>query len=88
MPHELMTGENTVPRSTQAGPKVNNRRSLQQLGPIRDDELYPLPVLKQRLGLGDAAMRRLRRDGVKIRRIGNLHCALGREVIEFIENHT
>jgi len=70
-------------RKTSGAPSSTDGRT--QLGPIRPEELYPLAVLKQRLGWGDAALRRARRDGLKVTRYGNLHCIVGSDLIEFIK---
>lgn len=56
----------------------------QQLGPIRPDELYPVSVLKERLGWKETALRSARRDGLKVKRYGNLYFVLGSDVVEFL----
>jgi hypothetical protein len=37
------------------------------LGPIRDDETYPLPLFKALTGLGQTAIRSARRRGLAVR---------------------
>jgi len=69
-----------------AGDKETRRSVVTELAPIRPDELYPLRVLKQRLGIGDAAVRAARRDGLNVQRYGNLHYVFGSDVIEFLSH--
>ena len=63
---------------------TNETEKLRELAPIRPDELYPLAVLKRRLGWKSGALRTARRDGLKVRRYGNLYYALGEDVIDFL----
>jgi len=56
------------------------------LGPIREDELYPVRVLKQRLGWGQAAFRHARRKGLAVVRFGNTYSVHGRDVVAFLLN--
>lgn len=50
------------------------------------DALYTLDELNDRLGLGKAALRRARRDGLSIRRIGRRSYVLGSDLIEWFRN--
>lgn len=54
---------------------------------IRADECYPLPVFKKLTGMGAAALREARRKGLPVRRIGLRAFVLGRDFMEFVENH-
>ena len=54
------------------------------LAPIRADEIYPLRELMRRLGWKEAALRRARRDGLRIRRYGNLFYVLGSDAVDFL----
>ena len=53
-------------------------------GHITGDALYTLDEIRERLRLGDHAMRQARRAGLKVRRIGRRGYVLGSDVIEFI----
>jgi len=53
-------------------------------GSIAADELLTLAAVKERLGLGVAAMRTARRRGLKVRRIGSLSFVLGRDIIDYV----
>lgn len=52
---------------------------------LREDEIVPLPELTKRLGLGPAALRAARRQGLKVRRIGRRKFVLGRDLVAFLE---
>ena len=53
---------------------------------VREDEIIPLPELARRLGLGQAAMRAARRQGLKVRRIGRRKFILGKDLVAFLES--
>jgi len=55
------------------------------LGEIRGDSVYTLDEIKKRLGLGIAAMRSARRQGLRVRRVGRRAFVLGRDVVAFLE---
>jgi len=54
-------------------------------GVISCHELYRLPELQKRLGLGKHAIRQARRAGLKIRRVGTRSYVLGKDVLDWIE---
>ncbi len=54
-------------------------------GCIAADQLYALEEIRARLGLGVAALRTARRQGLKVRRIGRRGYLLGRDVMEYVE---
>ncbi len=54
-------------------------------GRVSADELYTLPEIKARLGLGVSALRTARRRGLKVRRIGRLGFVLGKDLIAYVE---
>jgi len=53
-------------------------------GHITGDALYTLEEIRERLKLGDHAMRQARRAGLRVRRIGRRGYVLGSEIIQFI----
>ena len=57
------------------------------LEPIQSDTIYPLAIIKARLGLGSAALRTARRKGLKIRRLGRRSFVLGADVRAYLEEH-
>jgi len=52
-------------------------------GAVRADELIPLAVLRDRLGLGNKGIRTLREAGLPVRRLGRQGFVLGRDVLDF-----
>ena len=54
-------------------------------GLIAVDCLYTLAEIRQRLKLGQHAMRQARRAGLRVRRIGRRRYVLGRDVLEFLQ---
>jgi hypothetical protein len=52
-------------------------------GEIRADSLYTLDELMDRLRLGKAALRKARREGLIVKRIGRRSYVLGRDMIEW-----
>lgn len=53
-------------------------------GVIRADELYVKAELQARLGIGESAWRAARRNGLPVRRLGNLRFVLGEDLIEYV----
>lgn len=53
-------------------------------GVIRPDELYTLPEIVRRTGLGTWALRQARRNGLKVKYSGGRGFVLGRDLIEHI----
>jgi hypothetical protein len=53
---------------------------------VREDEVVPLADLEARLGLGPAAIRMAKRQGLKVRRIGRRKFVLGRDLVAFLES--
>ena len=55
-------------------------------GLIEPNVLYTLGELKRRTKLGDWAVRKARRAGLKIRKIGNQRFVFGRDFHAFVED--
>jgi dienelactone hydrolase len=55
-------------------------------GEIRADSLYTLDEARQRTGLGQAALRTARRNGLKVKRIGRRGYVFGADLIEYFRN--
>ena len=51
-------------------------------GFIAPDYLYTADELRRRLGLGINSIRRAKRHGLKVTRIGKRDCVLGRDLIK------
>lgn len=56
-------------------------------GCISADELYTLPELRRRTGLGVAALRTARRAGLDVRYIGGRGFVAGQDWIEYVRTH-
>lgn len=56
-------------------------------GVISANAAYSLDQVKARLGLGTAALRTARRKGLIVRRVGRRSFVMGRDLLDFIENH-
>jgi hypothetical protein len=54
---------------------------------IRADELYSFDQIKQRIGLGKTALRKARRNGLTVRYVGVKGFVLGKDLIEYVEQH-
>jgi len=52
-------------------------------GSIRADELLPLSVVRERLGIGTKGISAMRRAGLPIRRFGRQGFVLGADVLDF-----
>lgn len=57
------------------------------LGPIEPQVLYPLAELQARSGLGAAAMRTARRQGLAVRYFGGRAFLFGQHFIEHVLKH-
>ena len=57
-------------------------------GVISADSLYTLGEVRERLKLGEAAMRQARRAGLKVRTIGRRRYVLGKDLLDFVESCT
>lgn len=55
-------------------------------GEINAESLYTLDEIHDRLGLGKAALRTARRDGLVVKRIGRRGYVSGRSVLDWFEN--
>jgi len=55
-------------------------------GEIRADAIYTLEEIRQRTGLGHAALRTARRNGLAVKRIGRRGYVLGRDLIQYFES--
>lgn len=57
-------------------------------GLVSSDCLYTLDEIRDRLGLGQAAMRQARRAGLPVRKIGRRRYVLGRDLLAYVEAAT
>jgi hypothetical protein len=57
------------------------------IGPIEPQVFYPLVDLQSRSGLGVAALRTMRREGLPVRYAGGRGFILGRDFIEHVMQH-
>jgi hypothetical protein len=60
------------------------RESASALREVRPEVMYPLPVLQGHTGLGSAALRQMRREGLAVRYISGRVFVLGRDFIEHV----
>lgn len=58
--------------------------SPRDLSPIQSDSTYPLTEFARRAGLGKQALRTARKQGLKVRRLGNRSYVRGNDFHEFI----
>lgn len=56
------------------------------LGPVEPTVLYPLVDLQARTGLGSAAFRQMRRDGLKVKYAGGRAFIFGADFIEHVRS--
>lgn len=56
-----------------------------ELGPVQPSEMYPLQAFKEVTGLGNRAMRSLRKAGLKVRRVSGRGFVLGSDFIQLLE---
>jgi len=56
-------------------------------GVISADAAYSLEQLRDRLGLGTAALRTARRKGLIVRRIGRRSFVMGRDLLQYLDEH-
>jgi hypothetical protein len=61
--------------------------TLREPGVIRADCAYSLDQVKNRLGLGTAAIRTARRKGLTVRRVGRKSFVLGADLLTYIQEH-
>lgn len=57
--------------------------SASETGSVRSDEMLPLDTVKSRLGLGKAAIRTARANGLLVRRIGRRSFVLGADLLAY-----
>ena len=55
-------------------------------GLITSDAMYTLDEIRDRLKLGQSAMRQARRAGLKVRRIRRRGYVLGRDLLAYVES--
>ena len=73
--------------SVNASPSRKSRPSSADLGPIRgDDTAYPLPVFASLTGLQTTGIRRARRRGLVVRRVGRRAYVVGADWIAFLRS--
>lgn len=58
--------------------------STRDLAPIQSGSTYPLNEFARRAGLGKQALRTARRQGLKVRRLGNRSYVRGDDFHEFV----
>ena len=56
-------------------------------GLIEPNVLYTLDELKRRMKLGDWAIRKARKAGLRVQKIGNARFVFGRDFQKFVEEH-
>lgn len=56
-------------------------------GVISANAAYSLQQVQDRFGLGPGALRTARRKGLLVRRIGSRSFILGKDMLDYIENH-
>lgn len=56
-------------------------------GVISANAAYSLEQVRQRLGLGTAALRTARRRGLTVRRVGRRSFILGKDLLQYLEEH-
>ena len=61
--------------------------ATQEPGVILADAAYSLAQVKERIGLGTAAIRTARRKGLIVRRIGRRTFVMGRDLLAYIDEH-
>ena len=54
------------------------------LGVIRSEDIYPLTVFYKLSGLGAHAVRQARRNGLRVREVGNRSYILGNDFYQFL----
>jgi hypothetical protein len=64
------------------------KTQLSTVGEIRKDATYTLKEFKRRLGIGDAAIRQMKRAGLPLRKIGKAKYVMGEDWFEFVDKHT
>lgn len=52
---------------------------------IRAGEAYPLPIFKRLTGMGDAAMRAARKNGLPLKKVGTRTFILGADWLSYLE---
>lgn len=56
-----------------------------QLGAIRADETYPLPLFQRLTGLSAWALRTARREGLKMRTVGRRRYVIGADWLTYLQ---
>ena len=64
------------------------KTQLSTVGEIRKDATYTLKEFKRRLGIGDAAIRQMKREGLPLRKIGKAKYVMGEDWFEFVDKHS
>lgn len=57
-----------------------------EAGSVTPDELLSLDEFKRRFRLGDAALRTMRRKGLKLKQVGRSKFVSGREFIRYVDS--
>ena len=64
-----------------------NTEQVSTVGEVRADCLYTLEEIQKRLKLGQHAMRQAKRKGLVVRMIGRRGYVLGKDMLEYVEQH-
>jgi len=67
---------------------AETKPQLSAVGEIRKDATYTLKEFKRRLGIGDAAIRQMKREGLPLRKIGKAKYVMGEDWYTFVDGHT
>jgi len=67
---------------------AETKPQLSAVGEIRKDATYTLKEFKRRLGIGDAAIRQMKREGLPLRKIGKAKYVMGEDWFEFVDKHS
>lgn len=61
----------------------NHTASAAEANPIMPGAAYPLAALRS-MGIGTAALRKMRRNGLRVLRVGRLSWVLGSDLIDYL----
>lgn len=63
------------------------RKQIPKPGALTADAIYTLDEVKARMRMSDSGLRQMRRNGLKVHRVGKRGLIVGREFIEFVQQH-
>jgi hypothetical protein len=64
---------------------VSSRKPTPRLAAVRRDELLPIAVVQERLGIGPAAIRAARRRGLVVKKIGTRSIISGDDLHRYFD---